>query len=106
MQGATEQAVEAIRAIVSTIVRIKAIGDEIAHAIGDQGTATDEIARNVQQAATSTAEVTQALGQLTAATAEAGGSAGSMLNATQALALEARTLRGEVEGFLSGVRQA
>jgi len=106
VQGATEQAVEAIRAIVSTIVRIKAIGDEIAHAIGDQGTATDEIARNVQQAATSTAEVTQALDQLTAATAEAGGSAGSMLNATQALALEARTLRSEVEGFLSGVRQA
>ncbi|MFD2235199.1 methyl-accepting chemotaxis protein [Phaeospirillum tilakii] len=106
VQAATGQAVDAIRAIVATILRIKSIGDDIANAVGDQGAATREIARSVQQAAAGTAGVTQSLGQLTAATAEAGGSAGCMLSATQALAAEARTLRGEVENFLAGIRQA
>jgi len=105
VQGATEQAVAAIRAIVTTIQHLKTIGDGIANAVGDQSAATREIARNVQQAAAGTAEVTLSLGELTSATAEAGGSAGSMLNATQALATEARTLRREVDGFLAGVRQ-
>ncbi|MBX9635017.1 MAG: cache domain-containing protein, partial [Magnetospirillum sp.] len=93
VQAATHQAVGAIRAIVGTINRINEIAGAIAAAVEEQGSATQEIARNVQQAAAGTAEVTSYLGQLTMATSEAGDSAGGMLNATQALVVEARTLR-------------
>ncbi|MGE5478776.1 MAG: methyl-accepting chemotaxis protein [Bacteroidales bacterium] len=104
VQGATHQAVDAIRAIVGTISRINEIAEAIAAAVEEQGAATQEIARNVQQAAAGTAQVTSCLGQLTMATSEAGSSAGGMLNATQALVAEARTLRTEVDSFLSGIR--
>ena len=104
VQGATHQAVDAIRAIVGTITRINEISGAIAAAVEQQGAATQEIARNVQQAASGTAQVTSYLGQLTMATSEAGSSAGGMLSATQALVAEARTLRSEVDGFLAGIR--
>ncbi|MCR6630818.1 MAG: cache domain-containing protein [Magnetospirillum sp.] len=104
VQSATNQAVGAIRAIVGTITRINEIAGAIAAAVEEQGAATQEIARNVQQAAAGTAQVTSYLGQLTMATAEAGNSAGGMLSATQALVVEARTLRSEVDGFLAGIR--
>jgi|AGTN01.1.fsa_nt_gi Methyl-accepting chemotaxis protein len=104
VQGATTQAVGAIRTIAGTITRINEIAGAIAAAVEEQGAATAEIARNVQQAAAGTAEVTSHLGRLTMATSEAGTSAGGMLSATQALVAEARTLRGEVEGFLTGIR--
>jgi methyl-accepting chemotaxis protein len=104
VQAATNQAVDAIRAIVGTINRINEIAGAIAASVEQQGAATQEIARNVQQAAAGTAEVTSYLGQLTMATSEAGDSAGGMLHATQALVTEAKTLRSEVDGFLSGIR--
>ena len=104
VQGATQQAVNAIRAIVSTITRINEIAGAIAAAVEEQGAATQEIARNVQQAAAGTAQVTSYLGDLTMAASEAGSSAGGMLTATQALVAEARTLRSEVDGFLAGIR--
>ncbi len=104
VQGATQQAVNAIRAIVGTITRINEIAGAIAAAVEEQGAATQEIARNVQQAAEGTAQVTSYLGQLTMAASEAGNSAGGMLTATQALVVEARTLRSEVDGFLAGIR--
>jgi len=104
VQGATHQAVNAIRAIVGTITRINEIAGAIAAAVEEQGAATQEIARNVQQAAAGTAQVTSYLGDLTMAASEAGSSAGGMLTATQALVAEARTLRSEVDGFLAGIR--
>jgi len=104
VQGATQQAVNAIRAIVTTITRINEIAGAIAAAVEEQGAATQEIARNVQQAAAGTAQVTSYLGDLTMAASEAGSSAGGMLTATQALVAEARTLRSEVDGFLAGIR--
>ena len=104
VQGATHQAVSAIRAIVGTITRINEIAGAIAAAVEEQGAATQEIARNVQEAAAGTAQVTSYLGHLTMATSEAGNSAGGMLSATQALMQEARSLRQEVDSFLSGIR--
>ncbi|MBC7951358.1 MAG: cache domain-containing protein [Rhodospirillaceae bacterium] len=104
VQAATNQAVDAIRAIVGTINRINEIAGAIAASVEEQGAATQEIARNVQQAAAGTAEVTSYLGQLTMATSEAGNSAGGMLQATQDLVIEAKTLRSEVDSFLSGIR--
>ncbi len=104
VQGATQQAVDAIRTIGVTISRINEIAGAIAAAVEEQGAATAEIARNVQQAASGTAEVTGALGNLSSASSEAGASAAGMLNATQALLSEAQSLRGEVDTFLVGIR--
>ncbi len=50
VQGATQDAVLAIRSISTTIARINDISTSIASAMEEQGTATTEIARNVQQA--------------------------------------------------------
>jgi methyl-accepting chemotaxis protein len=104
VQAATQEAVNAIHAIVGTIQRINEIGGGIAAAVEQQGAATQEIARNVGQAAAGTAEVTSYLNQLTMATAEAGEAASGMMTATHALSTEATTLRSEVDGFLAGIR--
>ncbi|MBK1664276.1 chemotaxis protein [Rhodospirillum rubrum] len=104
VQSATGQAVDAIRGITGTIAQISEIGETIAAAVEEQGAATLEIARNVQQAAAGTQEVTSTLSQLSAVTAQAGSSAGGMLSDCEAMVAEAKTLRGEVAGFLAGIR--
>ena len=104
VQSATRQAVEAIRAIVGTITRISEIAGSIASAVEEQGAATQEIARNVQEAASGTSQVTNYMGELSQATGEAGLSATGMLTSTQSLVEEARTLRGQVQGFLANIR--
>ena len=104
VQSATNQAVTAIRAIVGTITHVSEIAGSIASAVEEQGAATQEIARNVHQAAAGTTLVTQYMSELSGATSQAGTSANSMLSSTQSLADEARSLRTEVQAFLSNIR--
>jgi methyl-accepting chemotaxis protein len=106
MQSATTDSVGAIRSIGETIGEMAGIASSIASAVEQQGAATQEIARNVQQAARGTQDVSANIGGVTEASGETRAAAGQMLGAAGELAVQAETLRREVDTFLATVRAA
>jgi methyl-accepting chemotaxis protein len=106
MQGATTQAVDAIRAIGSTVDRTSDIATAIAAAVEQQGATTREIARSAAQVAQATGTVAQKIDGIRSAADLTGGSASAVLEASGALAGDAQTLRSRAEGFLRAVRAA
>ena len=76
VQGATQNAVNAIASIGKTIGEIDQISTAIAAAVEQQGAATQEIARNVEEAAKGTQEVSSNIGGVT----EAANSTGAVAN--------------------------
>ena len=106
MQGATQEAVQAIRDISATITTISEIATAIASAVEEQGTATQEISRNVQEAAQGTGQVAISIGSVNHAAAETGIAATTVLATANDLGSGARTLREEVNAFLSDIQAA
>ena len=104
IQTATQDAVHAIGSIGGIINQMNEIASTIAAAVEEQGAATSEIARNVEQAAAGTGEVSSNIAGVTQAAAETGASADEMLNAAQELSQQSELLRGEVDKFLSNIR--
>jgi methyl-accepting chemotaxis protein len=106
VQGATQDAVAAIKSIGTTIGTINEITTGIASAVEEQGAATQEIARNVQQAAKGTSEVSGNITGVTQAAGETGAAATQVLGASGELAKQSEVLRGKVDRFLATVRVA
>ncbi len=106
MQGATNQAVDAIRAIGSTVDRTSDIATAIAAAVEEQGATTREIARSAAQVAQATGTVAQKIEGIRSAAESTGGSASAVLDASGALAGDADTLRTRADNFLRAVRAA
>ncbi len=106
MQGATQEAVQAIRDISATITTISEIATAIASAVEEQGTATQEISRNVQEAAQGTGQVAISIGGVNHAAGETGLAAATVLATANDLGSGARTLREEVNAFLSDIQAA
>jgi methyl-accepting chemotaxis protein len=106
IQGATGQAVTAIRAIGGAIGGIDEKMTAIAAAVEQQRAATTEISRNFQQAAQGTREVTDTIGSVARLNQETG-NAGSVLSVSVSkMSADADRLRVAVEGFLGAVRTA
>jgi methyl-accepting chemotaxis protein len=106
IQGATAEAVQAIKGISSTIEDISSISTAIATAVEEQGAATAEIARNVQQTANSTEDITSNIAGVREAADDTGRAAGQVLGAADGLSRQAKDLTSVVDGFLSSVRAA
>jgi methyl-accepting chemotaxis protein len=106
VQGATQEAVEAIQSISKTIGEINGIASSIASAVEQQSAATKEIARNVEQAAQGTTEVTTNITSVTQAANDTGTAADQVLTSAQDLTRQSDTLRGLVAKFLSEVKAA
>jgi methyl-accepting chemotaxis protein len=106
MQHATEESVNAIKAIGLTIERINGITTSIASAVEQQGTATQNIAEGVQAAATGTLDVADNIEHVARDAGETEATSGQMLRSAQALSEVSIHLRDEVEKFLVSVRAA
>lgn len=106
MQGATTHAVEAIRAIGTTVDRTSDIATAIAAAVEEQGATTREIARSAAQVAEATGTVAQRIEGIRNAADATGGSAAAVLQASNALSGDAATLRERADNFLKAVRAA
>jgi len=106
IQGATVEAVSAIKSIGATISDINDIAATIASAVEQQGAATREIAANVQQAASGTQEVSSNIAGVSQAASDTDAAANQVLAAAGALSEQSNDLRAEVEGFLRKVRAA
>jgi len=106
MQGATQEAVEAIGTIDRTVGEISEIATAIASAVEQQGAATAEITRNTERAAKGTAEVTETIVGVNQAAGETGAAAAQVLTVAGELAGRAETLRQAVDQFLASIRSA
>ena len=106
IQQATGQAVNAIRAIGTTITEISQIAVAIAAAVEEQQSATQEIARTVQEAAGGTHEVTSNVAHFKRAANDTGAAAGQVLQAAGQLSEQSGLLSQEVTEFLRGVASA
>ncbi|WP_295853373.1 HAMP domain-containing methyl-accepting chemotaxis protein [Tardiphaga sp.] len=106
IQGASDEAVAAIRDVVGVITEIEQIGQAIAAAIEEQGSATREIARNVQEAAQGTKQVTLNISGVQEAANDTGAAATQVLGAAEQLSTQSRDLASQVDRFLADVRAA
>ncbi|HYD69108.1 methyl-accepting chemotaxis protein [Azospirillum sp.] len=106
IQHATDAAVSAIRGVGDVIGQMNAISGAIAAAIEQQGAATQDIAGNIQQAAVGARAVSDNVTGVNRASAEAGAAAEQVCGGAGELARAAEQLRGEVAGFLQGIRAA
>jgi methyl-accepting chemotaxis protein len=106
VQGATQDAVNAIASIGKTIGEIDQISTAIAAAVEQQGAATQEIARNVEEAAKGTQEVSSNIGGVTEAANGTGAVANQVLTSARSLSEQSGALRTLVQTFLSEVKAA
>jgi methyl-accepting chemotaxis protein len=106
IQTATQDSVNAIKEISSTIERLSEISSTIAAAVEEQGAATQEISRNVQHAAQGTRQVSSNITDVERGAAETGSASAQVLAAAQALSGDSNRLRQEVGKFLGSVRAA
>jgi methyl-accepting chemotaxis protein len=106
MQGATQEAVEAIRGIDQTIGKMSEISTAIASAVEQQAAATREITRNTQEAAHGTQEVSRNVQGVTQAASETGSAATQVLGASSELSRQSEVLRSQIGDFLEKIRTA
>ncbi|MCK1744179.1 HAMP domain-containing protein [Bradyrhizobium sp. 139] len=106
IQGATGQAVTAIRSIGGAISGIDEKMTAIAAAVEEQRAATTEISRNFQQAAQGTREVTDTIGSVARLNQETGNAGTVLSESVQKMSADADRLRVAVEGFLGAVKTA
>ena len=104
IQGATQDAVQAIASIGSIINQMNEISSTIAAAVEEQGAATQEIARNVEQASTGTTEVSTNIQRVKTASEDSTHAAHEITAAAGELSRQSETLRSEVTHFLSEIR--
>ncbi len=106
IQSTTQDAVGAIEGISTTISEMNEIATTIASAVEEQGAATGEISRNVQEAATGTQNVSESIVTVKAGSEQTGDASGSVLNTSRELAGRFKSLKSEVESFLSDIKAA
>jgi methyl-accepting chemotaxis protein len=106
IQGATGNAVGAIKRIGGTIGQLSEISSAIAAAVEEQSAATREIASNVQQAARGTDEVASNIVGVTQSSGEVGAAASQVLGSAGELSQQSERLKVEVDQFLRNVRVA
>ncbi|WP_257165149.1 Cache 3/Cache 2 fusion domain-containing protein [Bradyrhizobium sp. SRS-191] len=106
MQTVTQESVDAIKAIGSTIERINGIAASISAAVEQQRAATQNITQSVRSAASGTAEVVSNIRSAARGAGETGESSNRMFASAQALSSESLRLKAEVQKFLDGMRAA
>jgi methyl-accepting chemotaxis protein len=106
IQVATQDSVNAIKTISTTIERLSEISSVIAAAVEEQGAATREISRNVQQAAHGTEQVSSNICDVQRSATETGSASSQVLSSAQSLSGDSNRLKLEVSKFLDTVRAA
>ena len=99
IQGATGEAVSAIKGIDSRIGEISEVATTVASAVEEQTAATNEISRNSQEAASGVQEVTGNITGVNTAASETGASASQMLEAARELASQSDVLKNAIARF-------
>ena len=106
MRNAACEAAAAVSGMSRTIGDIDGVATAIAAAIEEQGASTREITQRLQGVATSTSGVSQAMGQVLHLADESRAVSQRVEGVAAGIRDQAETLRAEVDGFLSNLREA
>ncbi|BBE72347.1 methyl-accepting chemotaxis protein [Oharaeibacter diazotrophicus] len=106
IQGATGEAVQAIRTITETMSDVDRSTSAIAEAVVEQGRATEEISSNAQRTANGTRSVAQEAQALTRVVGETNQSAAQVLAVSNDVNEQSERLRIAVDRFLTNVMAA
>lgn len=106
IQFSTNEAVSAIKDIVTIMEQVNEYTNSIAISIKEQDVATNEISKNAQEAALGTKTVFENVEGVSSAVCETRNSAEKMENSSEMVALKSRNLASRVERFLSDVTAA
>jgi methyl-accepting chemotaxis protein len=106
IQTSTQQSIDRIEAISSTIGEVDSIAGTIASAVEEQGSATQEIARNVHEASAGTSEVAQNISGVRDTAEQSSSAADQVLSAARKLSSQSEALQSEMQKFLNKVRAA
>jgi len=106
IQDMTQAAVEGVRAISSVIREMGGITTGIAAAVEQQGAATSEIARNVQEVAMAANQISASITDVSSAVDQSSEVAREVRAAAEVMSAEGEVLKGDVAGFLGGIRTA
>lgn len=106
IQGATQQAVEAIRLITTTIGEVESVSTAIAAAVEEQSAAMREIARGLQQTSDSARGLNATVARVQEVAGSAGETARETRHASDDLADRSTALAGLVRGFITEVQAA
>lgn len=106
IQAETDNAVEAIGGIATTVKTVNDVTINIAAAVEEQDTATREIARNVQEAAAGTAEVSANIDLVMRATQDTHKAVEHLSGLADEVSGKSESLRGDVSGFVAEIRNA
>ena len=98
--------VGAIGGIKATINEMQEISDAVASTMDGQRGATEQIALNTQQVANATTEVRANVGGVSESVTTTGDAAVKVVEAAADLTEQARTLRSDIDRFLSQIRTA
>ena len=93
IQSATQDSVNAIIEISTTIEKLSEISSTIAAAVEQQGAATQNISRNVQQAADGTRQVSTNIAEVQRGATETGSASSQVLTAAQTLSADSNRLK-------------
>lgn len=103
VQESTKATVSAIQTISQKITQISEASTSIAAAVEEQSAVTGEIARNVTQAAKGTEEISGNIVDVASAADETDSAASTVLNVSRNLSEQAKSLRLEVDTFLTSL---
>ncbi|MDC7788696.1 HAMP domain-containing methyl-accepting chemotaxis protein [Rhodoplanes sp. TEM] len=101
-----DQALAAMRRIVTTIGEVSSVASSIAAAVEEQGAATAEITRNTQEAARRTQSLSDNIAGVRSCAGETGTAAGGVRSSAETLTVQSDTLRARVDQFLTKIRAA
>jgi methyl-accepting chemotaxis protein len=106
IQKMTQEAVGGVRSMTHVIREMGSITAGIAAAIEEQGAATSEIARNVNEVAEATNTITALMTDVSRAVDDSRNVADEVRSAAEIMSEQSIGLKGEVAGFLDGIRAA
>ncbi|WP_372096665.1 methyl-accepting chemotaxis protein [Tistrella mobilis] len=106
IQNRTGEAVQAIRDVRDTILRLNEIASAIAAAVEQQGSSTQEIARSVAELSAGSREVSTSIADVADASSRTSEGADQVRHAADALGTASRNLDRSMSGFLDRLRSA
>jgi methyl-accepting chemotaxis protein len=104
IQNSIGGTVDSVQAIGETVNGIYQATGEIAAAVTEQQSATDEIARNVQFVSSSATSISNSIARVRDSATRTSGAALEVRSAASAMAEQSGKLGGEVQDFLTAVR--
>ncbi len=104
IEKAIKNSVDAVEMIISNVRLIDTAASSVSAAVEEQNAATGEIGRNVTEVSSGTQQVSETIRRVSSNAAQTGEQSRMVLEAANDVAKLTDSLRGQINSFLSGIR--